>query len=299
MWRCQVSTLMLTLMACVICAEPAFPQEDLSKVKPLLGGSAEILQGGDSATNQVSATLTPDKAAPGETVTLSITVDLSPGSYTYPLESRIGKPTRFRDLEVSGLIAIEDDFQADRPPKVVRDEILDEEISKYVGQVTFSRKYRVADDAKSGEVRIKGLLDYQVCTEKTCTPLKTPFEVALAELLPATSPPAEDAGTDAAAKVSASADAPRIVHPFSAKEKPQRRGKPDPIEATFSLSPADAKPGEKVTLTVAMTLEEDWHTFALSQNPKNAGLPSVIEIAGVQNLTPLDRRFQPTSEPKI
>ena len=92
------------------------------------------------------------------------------------------------------------------------------------------------------------------------------------------------------------------VHPFRYELTPThkvgKREKPHPLTLKFELSPEDAKPGDRVTLSITAVLEDKWHLYALTQNPDNYGKPTKIEIERLNGLKPLDDGFQPSKEPK-
>ncbi len=94
---------------------------------------------------------------------------------------------------------------------------------------------------------------------------------------------------------------PAHVHPFRYELTPTRkvgkREKPDPLTLRFQLSPENAKPGDRVTLSITAVLEGKWHLYALTQNPKNYAKPTKIELEQLNGLKPVDDGFQPSKTP--
>ncbi len=254
--------------------------------KSLLGEDQGLFGSAPQNDPIVTASLAPATAKRGDEVTFSIRVELAPDSYTYSMHTKFGGPTRIEVADMVGLEPAGPDFAPDHPPKTLMEPAFGGEVEKFIGTVTWSRKYRVVGDAN--QVGLSGDLKYQVCDRSTCRPLKAPFQVTLT---------ADTTQNSSAATTSAAF----ATHPFSHSETPTRRpGKPpEPLTFEFELSPADAKPGQPVTLLVTANLDEEWHIFALDQDPKMAGLPTVISVNNSTGLVPVGDAFLPSKEPKI
>src|SRR5690349_9843979 len=63
---------------------------------------------------------------------------------------------------------------------------------------------------------------------------------------------------------------------FEYEERPQSR-RPEAVLLKYKLSPADAKPGDRVVLSITMELDDNWHTFSVTQ-PESGIAPTVIKI---------------------
>lgn len=159
----------LILIACVVTpmvsARAQF-QDFLGQGKGFFGEAGR----GDP---EVTVSLTPAEAQPGDEVTLSVTVKLPPDSYTYSMNPGFGGATKIDITKAVGLTPLETGFEADHRPEVIFDKYLGR-LEKYHDQVTWSRKYRIQPEARIDQVSVAGLLDYQVCDKSTCTPLKKP-----------------------------------------------------------------------------------------------------------------------------
>lgn len=252
--------------------------------KNLLGEDQGIFGGARQTDPIVTAALEPQSAARGDEVTLSIRVELAPDHYTYSMNPSFGGATRIELEDLAGLEPLDDSFTADHAPKKVFEPVFDQEIEKFFDKVVWSRKYRVVGDP--GSVELVGVLKYQVCDASSCRNLKHPFRVTLA------------AGSDRRETASTVFGAPS--HPLSYSQTPERKpGRPEPLTFEFELSPADAKAGQTVTLLVTANLEPEWHTFALDQDPRMAGLPTVITIEETTGLKSLGDTFSASKEAEI
>ena len=260
-----------------------------AQFKNLFGPGTDILGGPPAGNPTVEIRLTPANAKPGDEVTLSVSVTLPEGSYTYSTNRSFSGATRFKLEKITGLDSIDDEFQADRPPKIDVDPDLGR-LEKYEKKVTWSRKWRVQSGANAGQVSITGKMSYQVCDANSCRPLREPIQVALA-----------GRGT-ASVRGDLTAATGATTHPFAYENIPTRKIKgkerPGPIGWHFKLTPPAAKPGDEVTLSITARLQETYHIFALTQNPKNVGLPIRIGVDQLNGLKPVGSDFQPDRAPE-
>jgi suppressor for copper-sensitivity B len=265
-------SIMITLFAALICSSL-----DLQAQKPSLPdlfGQKNAPAANAGAKTEISVSLLPQDAKAGDTVTLSLTMIIPEGSYTYSTSPTFGGATKFVIEESKGLTSVDQHFNADHPPKTVFEPLFGKEIEKYTKSVIWSRRFKVNADVKDvAQVLLKGQMIYQVCDAKNCVPSQFPFTATLS-------------GKQKSA-------------PLSFTTIPERRSKPDPVELTFALSPAKANPEKLVQLTITMTLEKEFHTFALDQDRKQAGLPTHIEIFKLDGLKPVSRQFSVSPEPKV
>ena len=226
-----------------------------------------------------------DSLKPGDEVTLTLAVTLPGGYYIYGTDGKFGGRTIIK-LDEIGLDAIDADWVPDREPKRLFEPELMEEVSKFYDHVTWKRKFRLADGADPATVHVKGELNGQYCSEGLngegqCVPIIPAYEidVALTEVEGATT----DAGTSA----------PR----FDYAQRPHK-GKTRPAILRFKLTPADAKPSEKVTLSITAKMDEGWHTFSLTQNGPG-GMATEIEVENSTGLKPLGDGFVADSKFEI
>ncbi len=221
---------------------------------------------------EISVSLLPQDAKAGDTVTLSLTMIIPEGSYTYSTSPTFGGATKFVIEESKGLTSIDQHFNADHPPKTVFEPLFGKEIEKYTKSVIWNRRFKVnADVTSPAQVLLKGQMIYQVCDAKNCVPSQFPFTATLS-------------GKQKSA-------------PLSFTVTPERSSKPDPVKLTFDLSPAKTDPEKLVQLKITMQLEPKYHTFALDQDKTQAGLPTHIEIFKLDGLKPVSKQFTANPEP--
>lgn len=249
----------------------------LSAQKPslqdLFGQKQAAANKNAAAKAEVSTSLLPQDAQAGDTVTLSLTMVIPEGSYTYSTNPTFGGATKFVIEESKGLTAVDQHFNADHPPKKVFEPLFGKEIEKYSGSVIWSRRFKVNADVKdASQVLLKGQMIYQVCDAKNCVPLQYAFTATLS-------------GKQKSA-------------PLSFTVTPERRSVPDPVELKFSLEKDSAAPEKLVDLKITMKLEPEFHTFALDQDKTQAGLPTHIEIFKLEGLKPVSKQFTAVPAPK-
>lgn len=226
--------------------------------------------GGQAKGAEFTTTLTPSTAGPGDVVTLTINVKLPKSYYIYSTTGEFEGRTRIETKEV-GLEPIDTEFVPDRKPKTAFEPLFKAEVSKFHDHVTWTKKYRLAKDADPAAVAITGQLTGQYCTDGTseepgkCVPIRPAYEINVTLV----TPPA----------------------PFAYEQKPIR-GKTNPAVLKFKLSPEDAKPGDKVTLSISIQLDEGWHTFALTQTG-GGGEPTTIALDALQGLKAVGADFEP------
>lgn len=294
--RLRATRLLAATVAVLLCSSKlATAQFQLPtfEVESSEGGAAP------AKSAQVSATLTPDATRPGE-ATLAITVTLPDGANTYGQDKTAQKKTAIKITEATGAKELGDGYTPDREPQIEYEELFQKDVGKYKGQVTFSRPFQVEPGAT-----IQGTIDFLQCDSQACLPVKLKFSATLAD---AGSPPAplpQEASAAIPAPVAAPAatvdptaltDAPPFTPAGDDPLKwgyrivPTRRsgGKlvQDPVRVQFVLSPATAKTGEPVTLSITMDLDENWHTYALQPGEKQIEQPTEIALNRTDGLEP-------------
>ncbi len=263
--RSHVVRLSLALAACVCLGVVAFAQNDLLK---LFGPGEKV--GAGAKEPDISVTLSPAPAKAGDAVTLKVEIDVPADAYTYSMDPGFKGQTRINTPTVVGLEAIDKDFTANQKPVVKDDKNFDQKVETLKGKVSWSRKYRVVDPAiaeLSGEVRL------QVCDATSCRPLNKKFTLKLV-----------------GSKFTS-------THPLVLKSV----GKESKIaEWTAKLSPETAKAGDLVTLTFSAKIAEGYHIFALDQDRKNLGLPTVITPEEINGLAATSAKagFQADRKPE-
>ncbi len=209
---------------------------------------------------EFNVTLTPATAKAGDEVTLTINVTLPPGYHIYGTTGEFDGRTKI-DLTEIGLEAIDPDFVPDREPETAFEPLFKVEVSKFPDQVTWKKRYRVPTDGDPARVMITGELTGQYCStgsDGQCVPIDPPYELQAALV-------------------------PPVRFEYEAPAKNAR--------LKYKLSPADAKPGDKVTLSVTVELNKDWHTYSM----KNMGVgsqPTIIDLVSFQGLKRVGTGFR-------
>lgn len=231
---------------------------------------AGIKSGAPAAKPEFTTTLTPATAKPGDEVTLTIDVKLPKGFYIYSTTGEFDGKTQI-ELSEYGLKAIDSEFVPDREPKTAFEPLFKQEVSKFHDHVTWTKRYTIDKGADSASVAITGELTGQYCTDGTedepgqCVPIQPAHEFQVALIPPV-----------------------RFEYETPAKTS----------QLKFQLSPQDAKPGDKVTLSVVVELTKGWHTYSM-KNMGDGSEPTVIDLVAFQGLKPVGAGFQPDRSPVI
>lgn len=147
-------------------------------LEDLLGGSDSPLVPSDQVEPELTVTLTPDgPLEEGAILTLAVRAELGPGAYTYSQNPSFGGSTKIKVTELYGLEAMDEVFTPDHPPKVAFEELFGQEVEKFPGSVTWTRRYRYTGNVPTDHVYLTGTIAYQVCDDRNCRPLQEEFEV--------------------------------------------------------------------------------------------------------------------------
>ncbi|MBT6495622.1 MAG: hypothetical protein HOL01_13825, partial [Planctomycetaceae bacterium] len=275
----------LALFACafVACATATTGHADEPlKINPLLFEQPGFDIGASDAEPEITASLTPGNAKPGDEVTLSVKLGVPSGSYTYSVNPKLLGSTKIVIGETVGLEAVgKKTFTPDHAPKALFDETLEMQVEKHLGDVTWKRVFRIRSDADLSQVAVKGTIQLQVCNDRRCLPIKQDINVALQT---DTADPGQEVSTTPVT----------FVH----EETPEFLGKPGAASVRVEISPADAKPGDRVTLAVNIIVKEGWHTYSITMEKGPGGLPTTIDLKKLQGLVPMDDTWTASSEPE-
>ncbi|HEY4262347.1 MAG TPA: cytochrome c biogenesis protein CcdA [Schlesneria sp.] len=253
------------------------------------------------AKPEFTTTLSPASAKSGDEVTLTIHVKLPKGYYIYGTKGDFGGRTIIETKEV-GLEAIDSAFTPDREEVLKPEPDLDNAmLSKFPGEVTWKKRYRIAKDADPSKVSVTGELVGMYCSGGTddapgsCIPIRPPYEFSLA-LSDAVDLPAapEDVAAPKEA-VEAAPIKPRFEFEESLKAK-QKDKLEDVCLVQYKLLPENAEPGDKVQLSIKIELFGKWHTYSMV--PHDGSQATVFEIDSIAGLKPLIG-FHPDRNPEI
>jgi thiol:disulfide interchange protein len=213
-------------------------------------------------------TLEPASAKPGDIVTLKVAVTTASDAYTYSTAESFAGRTRVEVKSASGLIAVDKAFAPDRKPKTEFDSLLDQRVEKFPGGVTWSRRFRIPENAAPSDVRVTGSLRYQICDASSCRPFNEKFDLTLA-----------------------AKSEPSFTHQYTPLLKDGGQPRPGPSTWIVTLSPENVNPGQKVKVTVTARIKAGFHTYAIDHDSNNVGIPTQINVATLTGLKALGERF--------
>ncbi|MEW4569046.1 cytochrome c biogenesis protein CcdA [Tautonia sp. JC769] len=243
-----------------------------------------------------TASVEPQQARPGETVTYAITARLDDSWHLYAHAEEIPDgvaviPTRFELFALGGLEPDEKGWTPSQPPKASdpNSDLLS--FAYHEGTVTWKRTLRVPDDARPGVVDLKTQVFFQLCDDSVCKP-------PTRRTIPAATLTILDPDTQAQARIDRPASSllglfgPLLIAPQD-DAQPERRDSPAPLqpkEAQFAtaIEPLEARPGEVVEYRVSVTLDPTWHIYAISETiPEGvAAVPTRFDLFGLGGLEP-------------
>lgn len=217
-----------------------------------------------------------------DVVTLAVKVTLPEGVNTYSQDPGFSKPTKITLAELNGWTPLDEAFTPIPPPKVGFDEVFQQELAKFFNEVTFTRRYLAPEGTDPREGVLSGKIELLLCDQNNCVPRtesftardNPDFAVTVAE---AAEEPAADPGTE-----------PGLDHAYAIVPNRMQRGEAvsDPLRMQFELHPADAAPGQTVTLAITVDLDENWTTYGIEPAEElQPERPTVIRFETV-NLTP-------------
>jgi thiol:disulfide interchange protein DsbD len=213
---------------------------------------------------------------------LEVTMTLPAGAHTYSMNPSFGSATSIRLTDDAGLEPV-GEWQSDRAPKSVFDDLLQQQVEKFYDRVVWTRTYRGV--LKAG-LTVSGTLSGLYCNESECRPEKAKFTAVLGDA---------PSGGDASVDGGGTRPAFQTVTPVIGFGKSAKAGQ---VVFEISLTPENAKVGDEVALKIRTQVEEGWHIFAVDQDPEMAGLPTEIKVE-TRGLEAVDSAFTPSSAPEI
>ncbi len=231
-----------------------------------------------STSTEAKITLEPANAKAGDVVTVKVALDLPRGSHTYSMSKGFSGRTKFEIDTSTGVESVDADFVTATKPKSKNDALLGQVVETHEGNIVWTRRFRLKAGVSPESVKIAGQMRYQVCDATSCRPKNQKFELTLG---------------------GGSADDPVYEVRHAPTQKVGGVEKPGPSTWTARLSPKDAAPGEKVTLSIVARMQKGYHTFALDHDKRNIGLPTVIQTLTVSGLEPLDEKAGFTPDHKV
>lgn len=269
-----VTSLQAALVFSILMICPAWAQlgnfEDLLETKPRPGKSAKAV---------FTATLEPAAAKPGDEVILTVSAKLPPKSYIYATTGEFEQRTRITTKKIVGLAAVDSEFQPDRQPETAPDPIFNQVISKFHGDVSWSKKFKVEAAADPASVAVDLQLEGQYCSEGaggSCTPIRGVDLHASLEKSTRDAKPAEESAVK-----------------FWYRDRPIK-GNSNPVEFEYQLAPKKDSAGKIVVLAITMHLDKGWHTFPTYEG--SGGQPTSFDLKTVYGLKPIGEEFKPNRD---
>lgn len=187
---------------------------------------------------------------PGDEVVFTANVIVPFDAYTYSMKSPGGTPSTIA-YKTGGLEEISEGFQCSLKPKKSFDSDLEKDVEKISEPVTWTKRFKLKEGAKPSDVWMAGEYKGQVCTKQLCKSVSDKFSL-------------------------------RIV-----KGAPSKSTQSVPHAAvTMALKNAtDAKPGDKVQLSIEVVIDEGWHTYSTTQS--FGAEKTQIEVGDTNGLKPL------------
>lgn len=261
----------LLMMFVVVCGFTSSAVAQQERFKDLFEGS---LAPKPVPKAEFTLTLSPSDAKQGDPVIVTVSAKLPRESYIYATTGEFDARTRIKVTNSVGLDASDEDFLPDRAPETMLDPVFKEQVSKFHGDVTWSKKFRISKDADLSKVVIDLELEGQYCSEGPggqCTRIHPPLQLHAALALPSV--------------------------PFQFAVRP-KRGKESPVETRFQLGPSKKSAGKTVKLTITMLIDKDWHTFS-STFKGEGGTPTEITLDKVYGLKAIGKEFVANPPPEI
>jgi suppressor for copper-sensitivity B len=289
-WRMMSGIRVLAVLATMmVCAPFATAQtEDLAPPTDLFQFDLAPART-SKASAAVTASLVEDSAKPGEAV-LAVTVTISGAGNTYGMDATSPKKTEITVKLKAGYTEIGNGFEPDHPPKVSFDKNFDKDVGKYTDAVTFSRRIKI-DASADRSAPVTGTIDFLFCDANNCIPKTEKFSASLAKAsgkAPTPAPAVTDDLPPPAETVPAPTAEASNPLAFGYQVAPKFNGLPaaagNPVMAIFELKPSDAKPGETVTLSVKLKLNDIWHTYSMRQGKGVFGFTTLIDLDRVEGL---------------
>jgi Disulphide bond corrector protein DsbC len=131
----------------------------------------------EKAVKKVSAEISPAEAKPGQTVTLSVTIELNEGYHTYPTvqtDKAAASMVNVFKFPAPGTVIFVGTLEDPKDPKTKAEPDAGiTELRYYEGKVTFTRKAVVSPKATAGPATVKlTKFSLSVCDKEFCFPAK-------------------------------------------------------------------------------------------------------------------------------
>ena len=230
--------------------------------------------GKESSKPTMTSTLKADPSQPN-IVLLEISLKIPEGSYAYSMNPSFGAATKVTFSQLEGLAETSDGFKPDHPPKVVYDDVFEQNLEKFTEQVTWTKKFQVLPGKT--DVSVKGNVNFQVCDESACRTYDQEFEAKL------TVTPGDTMEKSVEA---VSFDGKVEINPKSVVKSLDEL----PVKFSVMLKSVEAN---KFLLAVTAKVGPGYHIFATTQDPAMVGLPTTFGTLTLNGLKTVDGVFSP------
>ncbi|WP_165063568.1 protein-disulfide reductase DsbD family protein [Paludisphaera rhizosphaerae] len=240
---------------------------------------------------ELTATIEPAEAKPGDVVQLTVHAKLKRGwhIYTFAEKQRDDGPrhTLFDTFDLAGLEA-DGAWTASKPAESKAEPAFENKVFEFFeDEVSWSLPLKVPADATSGKKTIRVQASYQICNASSCSfPGRWTLPDAVLTVV----------GGKAAAPEASPKAAPKK------KDTPEKL-RPRGVSLAPSISPAEAKPGDTVTYKVAVKLEPGLHIYDLEKPGANGNGPvptafDLFDTGGLQASGAWKPSHEPTVKPE-
>lgn len=211
----------------------------------------------------VEMSLDPEHPQSGDLVTLKIRMKLSTGTHTFSTTTPFSQPTAI-DLADSTGIELVGELESDQKPKEVFEKDFGGNVETLEGEVLWSQKLKLTSTAVEKPM-IRGGLHFQICNEGSCKQVTEKIEI----------PIAVQAESGNQLNRTQLADGSKPLTASKSKKKA-------PAEHKVSLEPANAKPGETVTLKFEVKVAKGSYTYSTTSPVGATTILSLDESTGVE-----------------
>ncbi|WP_435010021.1 protein-disulfide reductase DsbD family protein [Tundrisphaera lichenicola] len=251
----------------------------------------------------LTASVSPETARPGKTVTYSVTAKLDDSWHIYKYSKKQledgPRLTQFDFFDTAGLTTQGDWTASEDPIRKKEPAFPDIPFLEYFEEeVTWSIKLKVPAKSEPGKKTLRCQAGYMICSDENCS---IPGQWTLPEveltILPGPSSsllPPTNLGIAAALTILAQ-DAP--AEPTKPKAKDSRIQSKQ-VTFTTEISPAKAKAGETVTLKVTARINASWHIYKFSATqPEDGPKLTSFDLFDPAGLVPKGEEWTPSREP--
>ncbi len=226
-----------------------------------------------------TTTVTPAEAKPGDTVTYQVTAKIDENWHIYKYSKKpIDNGPKYTEFDFfdPAALKIEGDWSPSVAPTQKKEPAFPNLpfLEYHEDEVTWSIKLKVPLDAKPGKKTLKCQIGYMLCSDENCS---FPGQWTLPDAeLTITSPSKLLNFQNEAIAVASLAILPQQapISPTGPKpKKPDSRAAAKPKDTKFKteITPAEAKPGDTVTLKVTATVDTPAHIYKYSPTQPDDG----------------------------